>query len=81
MPLTYETARKNYKVGQEPSEVKNKVYSYTAPQMSKDIVRELARSADMVGYSNRSQAEMLDYLNGLDELPIHHVELKVVRRL
>jgi hypothetical protein len=81
MPLTYETARKQYRVGQDPSVVHSKVYSYTAPQMSKDIVRELARSAGMVGYSNRSQAEMLDYLNGLEELPIHHVDLKIVRKV
>jgi hypothetical protein len=81
MPLTYETTRKQYKVGQDPATVHAKVYSYTAAQMSKDIVRELARSAGMVGYSNRSQAEMLDYLNGLEDLPIHHVDLKVVRKL
>ncbi len=81
MPLTYETARKQYRVGQDPSEVKSKMYSYTVPQMSKDIVRELARSAGMVGYSNRSQAEMLEYLNGLDELPIYRVDLKIIRKL
>ena len=81
MPLSFETSRKSYKAGREPASVNSKVYSYTAPQMSKDIVRELARSAGMVGYSNRSQAEMLEYLNGLEELPIHHIELKVVRKL
>ena len=81
MPLTYETARKQYKVGQDPATVHSKVYTYTVPQMSKDIVRELARSAGMVGYSNRSQAEMLEYINGLEDLPIHHVDLKVVRKV
>jgi len=81
MPLSFETARKTYKAGQEPAVVHSKVYSYTTPQMSKDIVRELARSGGMVGYSNRSQAEMLEYLNGLEDLPIHHVELKVIRKL
>jgi len=81
MPLSFETARKTYKAGQEPATVHSKVYTYTLPQMSKDIVRELARSAGMVGYSNRSQAEMIEYLNGLEELPIHHVDLKLVRKL
>ena len=81
MPLTYETARKQYRVGQEPTTVHAKNYSYNANQLSKDIVRELARSAGMVGYSNRSQQEMMTYLNGLEELPIHSVNLKVIRKL
>jgi len=80
MPLSFETSRRTYKAGQD-SVVKTKGYSYTPPQMSKDIVRELARSGGMVGYSNRSQAEMLAYLNGLEDLPIHHIDLKVIRKL
>jgi hypothetical protein len=81
MPLTFENARKQYKAGQQPSVTHSKNYSFTTEQLSKDIVRELARSAGMVGYSNRTQAEMIAYLNGVEELPIHHVDLKVVRRL
>jgi hypothetical protein len=81
MPLTNETEKRRYKMGQDPVTVKSKDYSFTANQLSKDMVRELARSAGMVGYSNRSQAEMMAYLNGLDELPIHSVNLKIVRKL
>lgn len=79
MPLTHETAKKRYKIGQEPVVVHSKVYEMKVDELSKDIVRELARDARMPNYSMRSKQEMLDYLNEQEELPLRNVQLKVFR--
>lgn len=81
MPLVFENARKQYKVGQEPNVIHSKVYNYPVAELSKDIVRELARDARMPNYSNRSKQEMIDFLNAQEELPLHHVQLRVIRKL
>jgi hypothetical protein len=79
MPLTHELAHKRYKVGQEPKTVHTKSYNFTVAELSKDIVRELARDARMVNYSQRSKQEMLDFLNEQEDLPLRNVQLKVFR--
>lgn len=79
MPLTHETAKKRYRIGQEPAVVHSKVYEMKVDELSKDIVRELARDARMPNYSVRSKQEMLDYLNEQEELPLRNVQLKVFR--
>ena len=68
MPLTHETAQRRYRV-----------YNYTVPELSKDIVRELARDARMPNYSLRSKQEMIDYLNQQEDLPLRNVQIKVFR--
>jgi hypothetical protein len=80
MPLLYESARKQYKIGAEPVVVHQKVYRYELANISKDIIRELARSASIPNYSNKTLAEMITALNALEELPINHVELRVIRK-
>ena len=79
MPLTHEIAKKRYKVGQEPKIVHTKVYDMNVNELSKDIVRELARDARMPNYSMRSKQEMIDFLNEREELPLRNVQLKVFR--
>jgi len=79
MPLTSEVTRRKYKVGQEPVTVKTKLYDHPLGEMSKDLVRELARDARMPNYSARSRQEMIDYLQQQDELPIRNIQLKVFR--
>jgi len=79
MPLTHETVKKRYKVGQDPIAVHTKVYDMKVDELSKDIVRELARDARMPNYWNRSKQEMIDYINEQEELPLHKIQLKVFR--
>lgn len=79
MPLTHETAQRRYRVGQDPQTIHTKVYNYTVPELSKDIVRELARETRMPNYSLRSKQEMIDYLNQQENLPLRNVQIKVFR--
>jgi hypothetical protein len=81
MPLAFENARKQYKVGQEPKVVHSNVYNFSVAELSKDVVRELAREARMPNYSHRTKEEMVEFLNAQDELPLHHVQLRVIRKL
>jgi len=79
MPLSHETTKRRYKVGAEPTIVNTKVYNMNVNELSKDIVRELARDARMPNYSMRSKQEMIDFLNEREELPLRNVQLKVFR--
>jgi len=79
MPLVSDTTHRRYKVGQDPSTVKTKIYNFPLEALSKDLVRELAREAKMPAYWNNSRQQMIDYLNQQDELPIRNVQLKVYR--
>jgi hypothetical protein len=79
MPLTQEVTKRKYRVGQNPETIQTYLYNYTVPELSKDMVRELARDARMVNYSQRSKQEMIDFLNEQQDLPIRNIQLKVFR--
>jgi hypothetical protein len=79
MPLTSENTNRKYRVGENPSVVQTKVFNYSIPELSKDIVRELARDAEMPYYSQRSKQEMIDFLNQGDNLPLQKIQLKIFR--
>jgi hypothetical protein len=57
-----------------------KVYRYDLANISKDIIRELARSASILNYSNKTQAQLIKALDDLTGLPIDHVEIHVIRK-
>ena len=79
MPLMSEVTHRKHKVGQEPVTIKTKTYNRPLDEMSKDLVRELARDARMPNYSTFSRQQMIDFLQQQDELPIRNIQLKVFR--
>ena len=80
MPLSSETIHRKHKIGQEPKTTNTKIYNYSVAEVSKDIIRDLARNAGMVNYSQRSKQELIDFLNQQDGgLPLQNIQLKVIR--
>lgn len=80
MPLSSEMIRRKHTIGQEPKTTHTKIYNYSIAEVSKDIVRDLARNAGMNNYSQRSKQELIDFLNEQEGgLPLQNIQLKVVR--
>jgi tRNA U34 2-thiouridine synthase MnmA/TrmU len=81
MPLLTETTKRKHRIGREPVDVNIKNYSFPVADLSKDLVRELARDARMVNYSQRSKQEMIDFINAQGPFPLQKVQLKIIRSL
>lgn len=80
MPLSSETTHRKHRIGQDPKTTHTKIYNYSVAEVSKDIIRDLARNAGMNNYSNRSKEELLEFLNQQDGgIPIQNIQVKVVR--
>jgi hypothetical protein len=79
MPLTHETVKTTHRVGQPPTSKTNRFFTYPIQDASKDLLRETARFEGMVGYSNRSSAELLEYLQGLNP-PVRELKFQIVKQ-
>jgi|GWRWMinimDraft_13_1066021.scaffolds.fasta_scaffold05311_2 hypothetical protein len=80
MPLSSETTHRKHIIGQDPKTTQTKIYNYSVANVSKDIIRDLARNAGMNNYSNRSKEELLEFLNQQDGgIPLRNIQVKVVR--
>jgi hypothetical protein len=80
MPLSSETTHRKHIIGQDPKTTHTKIYNYSVANVSKDIIRDLAKNAGMNNYSNRSKEELLEFLNQQDGgIPLQNIQVKVVR--
>ena len=80
MPLSSETIHRKHTIGQDPKTTQTKIYNYNVANVSKDIIRDLARNAGMTNYSHRSKQELIDFLNEQEGgIPLQNIQLKVIR--